>query len=81
MRSRKPPTAKYPLLERRRDICERKLVVYKSELTPLGKQKVEKLLNLNWPVSRIQTDENGIIQVPDPPPGRKKALVEVKNVS
>ena len=58
-----------------------KLVVYKSELTPLGKQKVEKLLNLNWPVSRIQTDENGIIQVPDPPPGRKKALVEVKNVS
>ena len=43
-----------------------KLVVYKSELTPLGKQKVEKLLNLNWPVSRIQTDENGIIQVVDP---------------
>ena len=50
-----------------------KLVVYKSELTPLGKQKVEKLLNLNWPVSRIQTDENGIIQVPDPPPGTEKS--------
>ncbi len=58
-----------------------KLVVYKSELTPLGKQMVQRLLNLNWPVSRIQTDEEGIIQVPDPPPGRKKALLEVKNVS
>lgn len=57
-----------------------KLVVYKSELTPLGKQKVERLLNLNWPVSRIQTDGNGIFHVPDPPPGRKKALLEAKNV-
>ncbi len=58
-----------------------KLVVYKSELTPLGKQMVEKLLNLNWPVSRIQMDVSGektLTNTPDPPPEGAKQRDKIR---